>query len=170
MADTITPNADTTPEPTSVSKSHFTKAIEEAKAGAQALREEAAGRAGEYKERLNQKKGDWTDQAKTRSGDAMDKAYTYANDGKAKASQAISSLSRLIDDNSATLDEKLGPKYGDYARSAAASIQDAAARLDEKSLEELGEDAKQFVREKPVVAIGIAAAAGYAIARLFSRK
>ena len=38
MADTITPNSDTTPEPTATgeAKSHFAKAMDEAKAGAKA--------------------------------------------------------------------------------------------------------------------------------------
>ncbi len=53
MADTtITPNDDVTPEPTAEdnAKSHFAKAVEEAKAGAQALGKEAKERADSYRE------------------------------------------------------------------------------------------------------------------------
>ena len=39
--------------------------------------------------------------------------------------------------------------------------------LDEKSFEELGEDAKEFVRKSPGLAIGIAAVAGFLVSRLF---
>ena len=49
MADTtFTPNDDLTPDPTAktAAKSHFAKAVEEAKAGAQALGKEAQERAG----------------------------------------------------------------------------------------------------------------------------
>lgn len=173
MADTtLTPNEDTKPEPTSASeaKSHFAKAVEEAKAGAQALGKEAQGRAGEYREKLNQTKDQWAGKGREKSGEAKEVAYDYANQGKSKASQAIAGAARLVEENAVALDEKVGVKYGNYARSAAQSMQDAATRLDEKSLEELGEDAKQFVREKPAVAIGLAAAAGYMLARVFRRR
>jgi len=173
MADTtVTPNDDTTPEPTAEdsAKSHFAKAVEEAKAGAQALGKEAQGRADEYREKLNQAKDDLASKGREKSGEAREKAYDYANQGKAKASQAISGAAKLVEDNAATIDEKVGVKYGNYARSAAQSIQEAATSLDEKSFEELGEDAKQFVREKPALAVGLAAAAGFMLARIFRRR
>ncbi len=181
MADqSITPNNDISPEPTSegAAKSHFSKAIEEAKAGAealgkeakeraQALGSEAKQRAGTYREKAEQTSSEWQEEARAKSGEAKDMAYNYANEGKAKASQAISGLGKLVEENAAAIDEKVGAQYGDYARSAAKSMQDAANRLDEKSLDDLGEDAKEFVREKPALAVGIAAAAGFVLARLF---
>lgn len=195
MSDTtITPNTDTTPEPTAhePAKSHFTKAMEEAKAGAQALGKEAQERAGEYREKLNQTRSEWTSEARAKSGEARDKAhdyahdakekaygyaneakdkaYGYAQDGKARTSEAISGLAKLVQENASKVDETVGEKYGDYARSAAQSMQDAATRLDEKSFEELGEDAKEFIREKPALAVGLAAAAGYMVARVFRRR
>ena len=74
-----------------------------------------------------------------------------------------------MEENAAVIDEKVGVQYGNYARSAGATIQDAAVRLDEKTLEDLGADARDFVREKPALAVGMAVAAGYALARLFRR-
>lgn len=159
---------------TESAKNHFAKAVEEARAGAQAL-------AGEYKDKLNQTKGEWTSEAKVRSEGAKEKANTFAADaklkaseyaveGKAKASQAIVGVSKLIDDNAALIDEKVGAKYGDYARTASKSLTDAAAKLDEKSLEELGDDAREFVRKSPGTAVGIAVAAGFVLARLFKGK
>jgi len=155
-------------------KNNFAKAMEEAKAGAQAL-------ADEYKDKFTQAKGDWTSEAQSRSTEAKDKAgafaadakikaFDYANEGKARTSQAIVGLSKVIDDNVALIDEKVGAKYGDYVRSASKSMQDAAAKLDEKTLDELGEDAKEFVRKSPGVAIGMAVAAGYLFARVFRSK
>lgn len=155
-------------------KNHFAKAMEEAKAGAQAL-------AGEAREKFTHATGEWSGEAKSRSeearakadafaSDARVKATQYANEGKAKASQAIVGISRMIDDNAGLIDEKVGPRYGDYARTASKSMQDAAAKLDEKSLDELGEDAKEFVRKSPALAVGMAAAAGYLFARMFSRS
>jgi ElaB/YqjD/DUF883 family membrane-anchored ribosome-binding protein len=152
---------------TDAAKNHFSKAVDEAVAGAKALGAEAQNRAGEYRGKLYDKKDGLTEEAKARSGEYKDKAYGLADDGKARASSALVGLSQLITDNAGTLDDKVGVKYGDYARGAAKSVQDAAARLDEKSIDELGEDAKEFVRTSPAMALGLAAAAGYLIGRVF---
>jgi ElaB/YqjD/DUF883 family membrane-anchored ribosome-binding protein len=73
----------------------------------------------------------------------------------------------VVSDNAATIDEKLGAKYGDYARTASRSLQENATKLDNKDLDELGEDAREFVRKSPGLAVGMAAVAGYMVARLF---
>jgi ElaB/YqjD/DUF883 family membrane-anchored ribosome-binding protein len=152
---------------TDAAKNHFAKAVEEALAGAKALGAEAQNRAGEYREKLYEKKDGLTGEAKVRSDEYKEKAFGFADDGKARASGALSSLSQLITDNAGTLDEKIGVKYGDYARNAAQSVQGVAAKLDEKSLDELGEDAREFVRTSPALALGLAAAAGYLLGRVF---
>ena len=166
MADsTVTPN----PETTNVkeSKSHFAKAIDEAKAGAQALSKEAQDRAQNYRKKATEAGDEWASEARTKSSEAKEKAAELAKDGKASARKAISRLGKMVEDNAATIDEKIGAKYGEYARSAARSIQDAGAKLDAKDLDELGEDAKEFVRKSPGLAVGIAAATGFMLARLF---
>jgi ElaB/YqjD/DUF883 family membrane-anchored ribosome-binding protein len=141
-------------------RGHFAKAIEEAKAGAAALSKEAQDRADLYREKLSSQSGEWTTQAR-------DMATGYANEGKAKASGAIAGLGKLVADNAGLIDEKVGLKYGDYARSAAQSMQDAASRLDAKELDDLVEDAKEFVRQSPGLAVGMAAVAGFMLARMF---
>jgi ElaB/YqjD/DUF883 family membrane-anchored ribosome-binding protein len=140
-------------------KERFAKAIEEAKAGAAALGKEAQERADLYRDKLSSTGGEWTSQAK-------DKATGYAVEGKAKASEAITGISKLVSENAGLIDEKIGAKYGDYARSAAQSMQDAATRLDAKDLDELAEDAKEFVRKSPGLAVGIAAVVGFMVARM----
>ena len=47
-----------------------------------------------------------------------------------------------------------------------------AAALEAKDFDELGEDARAFVRKSPGLAVGLAAVAGFMLARLFtgSRK
>lgn len=160
--------AQTSSEP--VAKQRFAKAIEEAKAGAQALTKEAQERAGAYREKAVGQSSEWIDEAKELSGQAKDKAFILAQEGKTKASEAISSLGKIVEDNAATIDEKVGPKYGDYARTAARSMQDAAEKIDAKDIGELGEDAKEFVRKSPGVAVAIAAAAGFVLARLFKKS
>lgn len=151
-------------------KDHFAKAVEEAKAGAQALGKEAQARADEYKGKFYEKKEGLHSDARVKSDEAREKAFMFANDGKARTSQAMSSVSKMIDDNATVIDEKVGVKYGDYARDAARSINDAAVRLDEKTLDELGEDAKAFVRQSPALAVGLAAATGFFLGRMFKGK
>lgn len=165
MADpTIT---DTPSTPTESPKGHFAKAVEEAKAGAQALGKEAQERADLYREKFTEKSGEWVEGARARGDEARDRANDLANQGKIGATKAISSLGKIVEENAPLIDEKVGVKYGDYARTAARSLQDTADRLDAKELSELGEDAKQFVRQSPALAVGIAAVAGFMLARLF---
>ncbi|MEY4239900.1 MAG: hypothetical protein RL339_2501 [Pseudomonadota bacterium] len=148
-------------------KVKFAKAIEEAKAGATALTTEAKAKAEGYREQLTAKSSDWVEEAKDIAGQAKGRAADLAVDGKAKASDAIATLGKLVGDNATTIDEKLGTRYGDYARTAARTMQESAAKLDSKDINELGDDAKEFVRKSPGVAVGIAAAFGFLLARLF---
>src|SRR5690606_5989889 len=81
--------------------------------------------------------------------EARTKASELAVQGKAKASEALVGLSRVVSDNAATIDDNLGAKYGDYARSASRKLEETATQLDQKSVEQLGEDAREFVRTPP---------------------
>lgn len=155
---------------TESAKGRFTKAIEEAKAGAEALKGEALEKGAAYKAKVSGTTADWMDEAKTYAGQAREKGAALAVEGKTRASDALTTLGKTISDNAATIDEKLGVQYGDYARSAARSIQETAAKLEAKDLAELGDDMKEFVRKSPGVAIGVAAVAGFAIAKLLSGK
>jgi ElaB/YqjD/DUF883 family membrane-anchored ribosome-binding protein len=148
---------------TESAKNHFSKAVEEAKAGAQAF---AGGLSTECKTRGEDAK----DKASAFAADAKVKAAGLAEEGKARASQAIVGLSKAIDDNAGLIDEKVGPRYGDYARTASKSLQDVGVKLDEKSLDELGDEAREFVRKSPGVAVGLAVATGFVLARLFRGK
>lgn len=143
-------------------KSHFNAAVEEAKAGAAALGAEAKDRAAAYKGQAKDKGDEWSTEARAKAGE-------LARDGKSKASGALSSLSRTVADNAPAIDEKLGERYGDYARTASKSLQDTAEKLDSKSVEELGEDAREFVRKSPGTAVGLAALAGFLIARVLRK-
>jgi ElaB/YqjD/DUF883 family membrane-anchored ribosome-binding protein len=97
---------------------------------------------------------------------AIDKARSTANDGKAKAGEAISTLSEMIENSAKTIDENVGEKYGNYARSAADSISSFAEKINTKDVDEMVDDAREFVRKKPAVAIGAAAVVGLIVARL----
>src|SRR3546814_13420924 len=72
----------------------------------------------------------------------------------------------MIDDSANTVDEKLGTQYGDYARYAAEAIAGAATALDNRAIDDLVNEARDFVRKSPAVAIGAAAIAGFVLMRL----
>lgn len=148
-------------------RAKFSRALEEARAGASALGHEARERAGEYRDRISANGSEWADEAKELAGQAKDRAAALAKDGKSKTSDAIATLGKLVADNAGTIDDKLGVRYGDYARTAARSMQETAAKIEAKSFDELGDDAKEFVRKSPGLAIGIAAIGGFFLARLF---
>jgi ElaB/YqjD/DUF883 family membrane-anchored ribosome-binding protein len=149
-------------------KSRFGKAVDEARAGAEALRDEALQRGTAYKDKLAGTTGDWQEEAKAYAGQAKEKAATLAKEGKTRASDALAAVGKTIAETAPTVDEKLGPQYGDYARNAARWTQETAARIEAKEFGELGEDIKAFVKKSPGTAIGIAAVAGFVVARMLS--
>lgn len=96
-----------------------------------------------------------------------DKAKEVAGEVKDMASDAALSLARIINDSAGAIDDNVGPKYGDYARSAAQTVSDAADRLRAKDVDEIAADTREFVRAKPGAALGIAAVASLILAKIF---
>jgi ElaB/YqjD/DUF883 family membrane-anchored ribosome-binding protein len=159
-----------TPGHRSEAKSRFNAAINEAKAGAAALRAEAAERAGLYREQAKERSHDWVSGAKNYGEEAKIKGRDLAIQGKGKVSEGLTALGQAVADSAHVVDERLGAKYGDYARTASRSLQEAATKLDQKSIDELAEDGRAFVRKSPGTAVGIAAVFGFLLSRLFTRS
>ena len=158
------------PDHTAEAASKFGQALDDAKSGVEALGKEAQERAHAYREQLEERSKAWRDEAYVYGEQAKSKAGELADQGKAKASEALAGLGGLIAETAPVIDEKVGPKYGDYARTAAERVQETASSLNAKSVDELGEDAKAFVRKSPGVALGMAAVAGFMLSRLFRGK
>ncbi len=97
---------------------------------------------------------------------AADSARSAAEKGKDKTAEALGSVSKLIRDSAATIDENVGAKYGDYARSAADAVEGWGTKIDAKQVDDIAKDARDFVKNKPAVAIGAAAAIGFVLARM----
>lgn len=150
-----------------VAKSRFSAALEEAKAGAAALRAEASERAATYRSQAQLKSSDLVAEAKVYGSEAKLRAGELAEEGKHRASDAIATIGKAVGDTAVTIDERFGEHYGDYARRASRTLQETSAKLEAKNLDELGEDAREMVRKSPGVAIGLAAIAGFLLARLF---
>ena len=110
---------------------------------------------------------DLVEEARALSEEAKARAATLASEGKARASDALTGLGKVVADNAGVIDEHLGEKYGDYARQAARHIHETAAKIESKDLTEIGEDAREFVRTSPGLALGLATVVGFMLARAF---
>ena len=100
------------------------------------------------------------------AGKAADTTRGLVGQGLERGSEALANVSRLVGDTAQGLDERLGQEYGDYARKAAGYIEDTANKLATKDADELIDDARDFVRKSPGVALAGAAVVGFVLARL----
>jgi len=100
------------------------------------------------------------------SEQAAGKARDFVAQGIERSAEAIANVSKLVGDTASGLDERLGPEYGEYARTAAETLERAADRLASKDPDELIEDTRNFIRKSPGVALAGAAIVGFALARL----
>jgi hypothetical protein len=114
--------------------------------------------------------GSWSDKLRDGrqqfAGQAGEKVHGLVGQGLERSSEALSNVSRMIGDTADGIDERLGEEFGDYARRAAEAIENAATSLAEKQPEELIDDAREFVRKSPGVALAGAAVIGFALTRL----
>jgi ElaB/YqjD/DUF883 family membrane-anchored ribosome-binding protein len=97
---------------------------------------------------------------------AGEKVRAYAETGKSKATGALDEFSQVVNDAAATIDERLGTEYGEYARRAADAVSGFADTLRNKQVDELFDDGRALVRKSPGVAIGVAAVVGFTLVRL----
>ena len=119
----------------------------------------AASKAGEVKQAIGGGAGSLQQQA-------VDKVRLIAEDGKAKAHGALDQFAQLLADAAGQVDERLGQHYGDYARSAASTVENFAASVRDKDVDELAADVRGYIQKSPAAAIGVTAALGFAIARM----
>lgn len=116
--------------------------------------------------RTDQAKQSFKEHADKYGAQATDRIRSLADTGKERATGALGQLSTLLNDAAGQVDEKLGAQYGDYARQAATTVSGFADNLQAKDVDQLLDDARGYVRRSPAVAIGIAAALGFALARV----
>lgn len=106
------------------------------------------------------------DEAGKLTGQAGDRIRAFADDGKSRATGFLDELAKTIDDAAGTIDDKVGAQFGGYARNASGAVTNFADTLRNKDVDALLDDAREFVRKSPGVAIGAAAAVGFVLARL----
>jgi len=99
-------------------------------------------------------------------GTATDRARTMADDGKRQASDFLQTVAEIIQDAAGSVEKKLGSQYSGYGSRAADGVNSLASKLNERSVDDLIDAARDFVRRSPAAAIGIAAVVGFAVARV----
>jgi ElaB/YqjD/DUF883 family membrane-anchored ribosome-binding protein len=97
---------------------------------------------------------------------ATERVRQFADDGKSRASDKLDEISRIVEEAAASIEDRLGPQYGGYARRAAEGVSGFAGTLRDREIDELYDDVRAFVRKSPGVAIGAAAAIGFVLVRL----
>jgi len=106
------------------------------------------------------------EQVSSLRGQATDRARGFADEGKGRVTGLLENVSEVINDAAKSVDERLGEDYGDYAHRAANAVADFAGRIRDKSVDDIYDDTRDFVRKSPAIAIGIAAVAGFALIRV----
>jgi ElaB/YqjD/DUF883 family membrane-anchored ribosome-binding protein len=96
---------------------------------------------------------------------AGDAARDAAETGKGKAADALHTVAEAVRNLAGRAEGEKAETAAAYARRAADSMDRLSEVLKDKSLDEIGSDVRQFVRDKPAVAIGVAAVLGFALAR-----
>jgi ElaB/YqjD/DUF883 family membrane-anchored ribosome-binding protein len=106
------------------------------------------------------------DQVSNLRGQAGSRIRGFADDGKSKATGLLEDFSEVITDAAKSVDQRFGEDYGEYAHRAAGAVSSFAGNLKEKSVDDIVDDTRQFIRKSPGIAIGIAAVAGFALMRV----
>ena len=106
------------------------------------------------------------DQISSLRGQAGGKLRGFADDGKTRATGLLDDFSEVISDAARSIDQKFGQDYGEYAHGAAGAVSSFADKVRNKSVDDIVDDTREFVRKSPGIAIGIAAVAGFALMRV----
>ena len=94
-----------------------------------------------------------------------DTAAAQLTSQKTRATDTLGSVAAAIRQSSQPLRDNNQAMLADYAGKAADQLEQFSARLRERDLTELMDDAKRFARRQPALFVGIAFAAGVIAAR-----
>ncbi len=98
--------------------------------------------------------------------EAFGRARGFVGEGLKSGSTTLGNIANIIEETVEQIGDKLGPQYGDYAKSASTTIQRYASTLENKDPDELVDDARALIRKSPAVAITGAAILGFGLIRL----
>ncbi len=100
------------------------------------------------------------------TGIAQNRLLGLAEDGKSELLKSLDGLFVLVEELAGRVEQVGGGPFAGYARQAVGLIGEIKDGLADKPVEELIEDGRTLVRESPGLAIGIAVAAGFLVARI----
>lgn len=106
------------------------------------------------------------DEAGKFADQARERILGFAGDGKERATSALDEVVTMMRTAASDVDAKLGEQYGQYARSAADGIAGFAESLRARDVDDLLNEATDFVKKSPAIAVGTAAALGFVLARV----
>ena len=95
-----------------------------------------------------------------------DRFASMADEGKNSLVQTFDGLIQAAHEFAERLEGGAGGPVADYARQAAHLLGDWQARVKEKSVDELVDEGRDFIRRQPAISLGIAVAAGFVLSRL----
>ena len=98
------------------------------------------------------------EQVSTIKSQATTRIRGIADEGKEKATGLLDDFSEVITDAARSVEGKFGEDYGSYAHRAAGAVSGLAEKVRGKTIDDLLDDTRDFVRKSPAIAIGIAAA------------
>jgi ElaB/YqjD/DUF883 family membrane-anchored ribosome-binding protein len=106
------------------------------------------------------------EQVSTIKSQATTRIRGIADESKEKATGLLDDFSEVIGEAARAVDGKFGEDYGSYAHKASDAVSSFAEKVRGKTVDDLIDDTRDFVRKSPAIAIGIAAIAGFALIRL----
>lgn len=99
-------------------------------------------------------------------GQAAGKLRSLVDDSKNQVTGSLDGVVEAAREIAAKLgDGSYGP-IGGYATAAADALEDWAQSVKDKSVDELIDDGRDFVRQQPQIAVGVAVVVGFALSRL----
>lgn len=98
--------------------------------------------------------------------EAANRARSFLGQGLERGGTTLTNVSQLVNDTVEQIEEKLGPQYGEYARTASQTLERYAQTLTNKNPDELVDDVRTLVRKSPGAALGAAAVVGFSIVRI----
>lgn len=96
---------------------------------------------------------------------ALGHARDYATSGKEQLSATLDGYAETVREAAQEIEDRAGPDIARYAHQAADFLDEASATLKNKDVDELIDEARELMRRSPALAIGAAAALGFALSR-----
>ncbi len=137
--------------------------------GGSSMGGDQSGKLGQVKQQASEQASKLKDQAAEQAsrlkGQATDRIRSAAVDGKTRAADKLDGFAQTAHEAAQKIEEQAGPQVGRYAHQAADALDQLSSTLRNKDVDELWNDAQMLMRRSPALAIGAAAAVGFALAR-----